>query len=487
MFLYRREGGGMLEEKRVCEWEDRLLPRGSRVMVGVSGGPDSMALLHRLWSLAPERDWALIAVHVNHGLRGEESAEDARFVQSWCGKQSIACRVEQVDVSGTLDDHGGNKQDVARRLRYEAFRRVAEAEEMDHLALAHHGDDQVETLLMRLLRGTGTQGLSGIPRRRRWRGMWIVRPWLDVTREEILAYCDRHHISFRMDASNEDPAYTRNRVRHELAPLLARFNPRFRQALLQLSRLAADEEQVWERLTKEAFDEIRTGEDGKRITVDAVRLNGLEVALQRRVIKLILNCLVKESAIDANWQAVERIRELAAKDAPSTRTPLPGGGWAERDYHLLHFSPPAEGEKPPGDVFLPLKLPGETPWIGGSICAWFTSDRPPAPGPDQEWAVFDRDRLPSPLAIRTRRPGDRMRPFGLGGSKKVKALLIDAKIPRRDRDRIPLITAGEEILWIPGVARSDVATWDDCTRGYLVLRWVPDEGGAQPFGQPSDT
>jgi tRNA(Ile)-lysidine synthase len=472
-------------EKRVQQWEERLLPRGSRVAVGVSGGPDSMALLHRLWSMATEREWSVSAIHVNHGLRGVESTNDARHVQSWCRERGIACQVEEVDVAGFVRVHGGNKQAVARRLRYEAFYRCANALAADFLALAHHADDQVETLLMRLIRGTGAQGLTGIPRRRHWRGLWIIRPWLDVTREEILAYCKRVHLPFRLDRSNEENAYTRNRIRHELTPLLAELNPRFREAFVQLSTWMTDEEAVWNRLTKDAFEQVCVREDGKRITLDVDRFTGLEIALQRRVIKLILSCLVKESAMDATGQAVERIRVLAASDVPSARTPLPGGGWAWREYRLLHVSPSQERDKLSLPEATPLSLPGETNWMGGCIRAWIrSSDSPPPFSSDPSWAVFDRDRLPSPLVVRARRPGDRIHPFGLGGSKKVKDLLIDAKVPKAKRDQIPMVTAGDLILWIPGVARSDVAPWGTHTRETVVLHWEPN---ATSFDPPSDT
>lgn len=466
----------MLEE-RVSQWEERLLPRGAEVLVGVSGGPDSMALLHRLWSTAAERGWNVTAVHVDHGLRGEESAEDARHVQAWCQQQGIPCYVERVDVGSYVNKHGENKQAAARKLRYDAFSSVAKRVGATYLALAHHGDDQVETLLMRLVRGTGIQGLTGIPHRRRWREIWIVRPWLEVSRAEILTYCTTHGIPFRRDASNEDPVYTRNRVRQELVPMLSTFNPRFHEVLLQLRALAADEEQVWERLTKEAFQQVCTRVDEKGITVDVNRLIGLEVALQRRVIKLILNCLVKKSANEVDLQTVERVRALAAGESPSARTPLPGGGWVRRQYHLLRFFPYGEKmETAAVPAPVSLQLPGETLWGGGKICARFEEEQISVSGWGRETAVFDRDRLPPFLSVRTRLPGDRMRPLGLDGSKKVKDLFIDAKIPQDQRDGIPLITAGNDIIWIPGVARSDIALCDADTRRTLVLRWVPDVG-----------
>ncbi|PTX55255.1 tRNA(Ile)-lysidine synthase [Melghirimyces profundicolus] len=451
----------------------RLLPEGAKVAVGVSGGVDSTALLHALHRLAPRYGWRVYAIHVNHGLRGEESEGDARYVRGRCEEWRIPFRLERVDVKGELEKNGGNPQSVARKLRYEAFHRAARAFGADHLALAHQADDQVETLLMRLLRGTGPSGLAGIPLVREWDNIRVVRPLLEIRRSEVEDYCAAHGLKPRLDSSNRDSRYTRNRIRHDLIPELKSYNPRFENALLQLAKVAADEEDHWRELVEKGAERVILHRGDGETVMDVTSLLELDVALQRRVIKLILNCLVEEDENDGvTLDSVERIRRLAARPGPSSTVPLFGEHRAEREYQrlrILKSSPEVKsGTVPsPGTTFLPV--PGEIHFPAGRLRSRVES-RWIYP-PDDRRAVFDLDRLETPLSVRTRRPGDRIRPLGLDGTKKVKEIMIDAKVPRRLRDGIPLVLSGEETIWVPGLARSDAALVTEETRRFLYLEW----------------
>lgn len=464
----------MLEQMRQTIEQQRLLPKGSLVTVGVSGGPDSIALLHALNRLRSEYHWQLSAVHVNHGLRGEESDADARYVSERCEAWGIPCRVERVDVKGELAKGGANRQAVARKLRYEAFRRAVASFGADRLALAHQADDQVETVLMRLLRGTGPSGLTGIPLAREWEGIHLVRPLLEVRRSEVEAYCAEHGLRPRQDPSNRDPRYMRNRIRLELVPQLETYNPRFQKAILQLSRIAAEEERYWEELAKQESDKVVEAREEGKVALHIPSLLEADVALQRRVIKLILNCLAQRNEQEVTLDSVEKVRKLAGGSNPSALVPLPGELWAEREYSRLWImtSPPTVPSEETAFNPVVLSVPGEHSFPEGTIQSWIGDRAAFQPSPSR--ALFDLDRLQTPLIARPRAPGDRIRPLGLGGSKKVKDVLIDAKISRRRREGLPLVVAGEEVIWIPGVTRSDQAMVTGQTRRYLHLEWLWD-------------
>lgn len=439
-----------------------------------------MALLHALWCLSTEEDWKIVAVHVNHQLRGEASEGDQAYVEARCREWGIPCDVHRVDVSARLRERGGNLQDVARRLRYDAFRKSAEKAGADKLALAHQADDQVETVLMRFLRGTGVGGLAGIPLSRPWNGIMLVRPLLPFFREEIEAYCRQEGLHPRRDESNDSLAYTRNRLRHRLIPKLAEFNPRVKEAILKLSLLAAEEEKVWAELEEKAADQVTVRRRKGETTLDISNLRQQPVALQRRLIKLHLNYLVKDEAVEVPMNAVDRVLTLT-EGSTGNRLHLPGNLEAEREYGQLHLRRSDAASPDPDEIVVPLSVPGMTslPKLGGAIEVRVV-EHPLTKGElSGRWAVFDADRLEHPLCVRPRRPGDRMRLLGLAGTKKVKDIMIDAKIPRRLRKRWPMVIHGEEIIWIPGLRRSDWAPVTKSTRRFLYLTWLPDGDGVE--------
>jgi tRNA(Ile)-lysidine synthase len=459
--------------EREIERED-LLCKGMKVLVGVSGGPDSIALLHSLHRLSASWQWQVTAVHVNHQLRGEESEEDERFVRTVCAEWGITCETVRVDVGKAVAGQGGNLQAVARELRYEAFLKVARKQGADALALAHHADDQVETVLMRLIRGTGVSGLGGMEKKREWKGLWLVRPLLSFTREEILQYLMENGLRARFDSSNASPKYTRNRLRMEVIPLLKSFNPRFGEAVLQLADLVREEEHVWEQLVEEAMEGVAARRTDGGWTIEVYRFLHLPVALQRRMVKLILSYLANPAVPVATHDSVDRVRKLAASSDPSASLDLPGGIRAEREYSRLNLLKVTEScfAERSTDIVIPLKIPGITVLSGflGSLEA-VESETPLPYRPGKHVAVFDGDLVERPLVVRSRRPGDRMGCFGMNGSKKLKDLFMEAKIPRKLRDRFPVVVAGDRILWVPGVRRSDLAPVTKDTRRFLYLLW----------------
>jgi len=458
-----------------------MLEKRDNVLVGVSGGPDSIALLHALHVLACDEDWNVLAVHVNHQLRGEESEEDERYVREFCSRHGIAFEAVRVDVNGVVRQQGGNRQSVARQLRMEAFERIAGEKGVRKLALAHHADDQVETILMRLLRGTGPSGLVGMEPVRKWKHLSVIRPFLSFSRQEIEEYCENHHLHPRFDSSNRSKDYTRNRIRLELIPILHDYNPRFKEALLGLWEIVREEEQVWREWTRRAMEQTRICQDPHRVVLDVSSFLHLPVALQRRIVKLILSYLWNEENHEATLDSVERVRRLAEHETPSARVDLPGGITAEREYGRLAVARQMGSgrvERLPDDLKVALHVPGMSslPGFLGKIEV-IQSSTPLSEGDLRchDWAVFDGDRLQGPFHARSRQPGDRMSCFGMSGRKKLKDLFMEARIPKRLRDRYPVIVQGETILWVPGVRRSDLAPVTAETETYLYFLWHAEE------------
>ena len=456
----------------------KLIKPNDKVLVGVSGGPDSMALLFALKQLEGVLGHKVSAVHVNHHLRGEESDEDEKYVVRRAKEWNIPICVMHVDVIGELKKHGGNKQAVSRKLRYRAFKQVAEEKRADRLALAHHADDQLETVLMRLVRGTGLAGLSGMDWSRIWEGYILIRPLLGFTKEEIISFCRENELSPREDSSNCSLEYTRNRIRHELIPVVKKLNPRADKAILKLSDLIREEEKDWDFRVKKALEQVVIEWGENCYILDVSSFLHLSVALQRRVVKLILSYLCHQDLMELSLDKVDQVRKLAENENPSAMIQMFHGIVAEREYSKLIFTKktqmPDEArdlKKAPKMIWLPSQGVSSLPGFLGRI-EIFESDKPIHRLNNVfSQAVFDLDLLTRPLYVRARKPGDKMRCLGMRGRKKVKSLMMEAKIPKKLRPCYPLVGSGDEIIWIPGVRRSDLAPVTAETKRFLYLLW----------------
>jgi tRNA(Ile)-lysidine synthase len=455
---------------------NQLLPTGEKLLLAVSGGNDSMALLVSFQQLAKRFAWQLTVVHVNHHLRGEESDQDANYVATYCQQQQIPCAIKHVDVRSAKAKSGGNKQALARQLRYQAFREVAEELQIRYLVVAHHADDQVETIIMRMLRGTGTQGLAGMDDKRCWDGLTIVRPLLPFTRVELETFVKENNMIPRNDSSNQSLAYTRNRLRLQLIPELKKYNPQLNQAILQLADVIREEEIVWDEWTKRVIDSCVRKMDVHTYEFDLPSFLCQPLALQRRVVKLILKCLMDENP---PYQAVEQVVQLGLNPSPSVWIVLPGGIKGVRSYDLLRLTRDYIHRKT-AQWHYPLPVPSKLQLPQHSMLeAVLVNALPAVPFEDTNVAVFDADQLPlEHLAVRNRRPGDSMQPFGFAGHKRVKALMMEHKIPRNQREFQPIVVADDQIIWLAGIRRAAIAPVSEQTRRYLVLRWnkvVPEQ------------
>ncbi|GAB7387195.1 tRNA lysidine(34) synthetase TilS [Bacillaceae bacterium] len=456
--------------------EKKLIEKGDHVLVGVSGGPDSIALLDVLQRLGPRFSFSLTAVHLNHRFRGEEAEEDARFVASFCAERNIPCIVQAVDVPALVAERGGNPQAVARDERYRFFGEAAKRSGANKIALAHHADDQVETVLMRFLRGTGLRGLAGIPVRRKHGEFEVIRPFLEVDRREIEGYCRERRLPYRIDSSNYATKYLRNRVRLEVIPYLQELNPNLREAILQLAEIAGEEDRFLDALARREMEAVVRSRSDREIVIAKGAFRKLDLALQRRIVKLILSCL-SPAQTEPLFLHVKEILRLIGGEKPSASLDLPAECRVEIVYDRVRF---ARGKKQgAADYAYALRIPGETeiPELGKKVrCRLFAAgERPELTAP---FAVFDFDLLPEEPILRRRRPGDRVKPLGMDGSKKVKDIFIDKKIPRTERDFCPVVACGGEIVWIPGIVRSRHALVSAATRRVLAIEVLPLERGS---------
>ncbi len=480
--------GGL--EERVIETiaRYRMLSRGDKVVVGVSGGPDSLALTHLLWRVREEYGISLHLAHLNHMFRGAESEADSRFVASFAAGLGLPCTIEELDVPAYIAAHGLSAEAGAREVRYAFFERVAAAVGADKIALGHHADDQVETVLLRILRGAGMRGLGGMSPVRDGR---YIRPLIGVRRAEIEAYCQEHDLKPRLDSTNLSPVYLRNRIRRELLPFLrARYNPAVDASLLQIAEIVRAEDDYMAGEARKQLDRLRRNPDvlrsirngqaqGVALVIDIAGLVDQPVALQRRIIRQAFDEGRQGRRVGLEFVHVEAVRRLALEGRTGEMATLPGGMVAAREYGYLYLGagrgfPEAGGYSPePGERgktlspeavggAWPIRIPGRTEISGiGLVVEAMVS---PAPvegelppfgrGIDREWVAVDRQKAGDQVWVRYRRPGERFWPLGAAGARKLKDFFIDAKVPRQIRDRVPIIAAGpeaEQIVWVTGL------------------------------------
>jgi len=447
----------MLASVRKQIEQEKWLEPGETVLVGVSGGMDSTVLLHILRTLNEQYQygWNLHVIHLNHGFRGEESRQDARYVEALCQEWGLPAHLYERDVSLYMKEQGLGAQEASRIVRYQLYQEVALQIGAAKVALAHHADDQVETVLFRLLRGSGLQGLGGIPARR-WlveNRLEIVRPLMGCYRREIEAYCREAGLRPREDSSNRSRKYDRNRLRLDVFPLLESINERFREHIVQFAASAQIDEKYLRAASEKALSEVILEREPNRIGIAGNKFQSCDLALQSRMITLILSYL--SSGIDWSSQHVEAVLRIITEKNPSARLDLPSGIEVQRMYDRTVFCKRVKHQRTEPYCYA-LNIPGITVISeSGVTIRTALLPEPPDLGELQPWeAVLDANRVNSRLMVRNRREGDRLTLLGSGGTKKLKDVLIDAKVPKAWRDRLPLLVADQEIIWVPGVRRA---------------------------------
>jgi hypoxanthine phosphoribosyltransferase len=447
----------------------RMIAPGKPVVVAVSGGPDSLCLLDVLANLCAELMCTLHVVHLDHRLRGAQSAAEAAFVAETAERLGIAATVEAVDVRALAVERNLNLHAAGRLARYRLLARVALTIGAQAVATAHHADDQAETVLLHLVRGAGVEGLRGIRPVVAW-GEWrvigdmdeddraalphdehtprLIRPLLNVARADIETYCVEHGLVPRRDPSNVDRRYLRTRIRQDVLPALATLNPQIVAALGRTASACAETADFIEQELNRVWDALTTARTD-RLSFDGRRWRDLHPALQHAAIRRAYTLIGGSDTL--GYDDVMRACDAVGRGV-GRRIELPGGVALVTDYDggfgIIRGEPaPGEGLRLPV-IETTLTVPGCIELHGGrALCADY---RPAAPS--SRWEVFlDAAACAAPLTVRRRRPGDRMRLVGGRGTRRIQDIMVDAKIPRALRAEWPLVVAGERIVWLPGI------------------------------------
>ena len=466
--------GDMLRKVRETVERYQMVKPGESVIVAVSGGPDSVALLTALNDLAPEMGLTLVVAHVNHALRPEADGE-ADFVRHLAGTMGWPCESVRIDVGAFSRLLKTSLEDAARTARYDFFRRTAERRGATKIALGHHSGDQAETVLMNLIRGSGTDGLKGmLPVREDL----YIRPLLFVSRGEILDDLKKRGLTFVLDQSNETDDFLRNRIRRRLLPTLREaFNPLIDDGLCRLAEIIRQDDDFMETLVDQhlATWRIRVSEETVALSVPDVA--SLHDALQNRIIKRILEGFCPEGKGIA-FAHVTAVKNIFHSRHPACSLNLPYGVFVRREYGRVMISPHgASGVTAAPDYAYPVSVPGEVmiPETGMRVRLSLRSEIPGAFRDgfmDSAMAWMDYGRIQPPLTVRNFRPGDRMQGLGMAGSKKLKDIFIDDKIPREERRRVPLLVDARSILWIGGRRLSHRVRISDQTKQILTAEII---------------
>lgn len=488
-----------------------LLPRGKTVGVAVSGGADSAALLAALAELAPERRCRLVVFHVNHGLRGRESGGDQRLVQQTAKRYGLPFRVVRLRDSAAfrkvIRHAGGASEEFLRAARYVALDLLSDEAGASLVALGHHRDDLAETVLMHLLRGSGPAGLGGFQAKSHLGRVTYVRPLYDCTRAEILEFCRRRGLRWREDRSNRDKRWLRNRIRHELLPMLEReYNPRLRELLADNAQWFREDEAYFENKAREALEVARNKRPPKSLSLETLRR--MEAPTLARLFRLWVMAATGQPYPPSARQ-IEDLIELANRPTGRGHVRCAAGvTFYVEGERLVCWKPAVPGQsffrleeheetiahhKYPALCGLPAarELPreGRCEILGADqrtalqieVRRWNRRRRPRlfekargralygTKSADLE-QYFDADRIEGALVVRNRRPGDRFHPLGAPGSKKLKEFLIDFKVPEALRDRLPLLCDAKKVLWAPGLRTAHSARLTERTENILRVR-----------------
>ncbi len=465
---------GFIQEHHLVSSQDKLL-------VAVSGGPDSVCLLHILAKLQEGLGIKLHLAHLNHQLRDDESEDDAQYVSNLAQRLNISATIDRRDVKAYRAQQRTSLEEAAREVRYTFLAQVAKSIGANRVIVGHTTDDHIETILMHLIRGTGTKGLCGLQPTSLWQSsensLIIIRPLLSVSREETASYCHHHKLMPRLDTSNLSLSPLRNRIRHQLLPLLKSYNSQVANALLRTARIANDVISLLDNETTQVWDEIAL-ERGNTVILDKAKFLELPSALKQHLLRVAIE-KVAGSLKNIETRHIEQIVTALAKPA-GKRLNLPGGLIFSIDYakYLISPDPAALSPFPILEAEFPLTVPGETRLPGwhveatiidpilvkgeseGALAPWETKIPLPLDKGtgikgmglinNDFTAYFDFNKTGGKLTVRPRQPGDRFQPLGMDQPKKLGEFMIDTKIPSPWRKRIPIVCSPKHILWVVG-------------------------------------
>lgn len=465
----------------------RMFCPGDSVLVGVSGGPDSVALLYVLFVYAPKLSIRLGIVHLNHSLRGKESDRDAEFVASLAKKLDLPYYMDKKEVREYRHAHKLSLEEAAREIRYAFYDKVAQKNRFNKIALGHHADDNAELVLMHLFRGSGPLGISGIPPVREGR---FVRPLIRLTRTEIIDFLTDNGLKYVSDSTNKDTTYLRNRIRHHLIPILKEsYNPRITETLNRLSLIVKTEEEWIEAdIIPALFKNCVTETKDAGLALSVPEMTHIHIAAQKRIIRKAIE-QVRGDLRRVTYTHTEAALTLLQKGMADKTIDLPNHIRITRKGNTLCFSIAESSNHKtfnfeycvlsPGTLFIKeigVYLRSSETDMENMLKELNVKTLNGSDGPlishfqlSPQTAFFDRDALCFPIMIRNFRPGDRFTPFGMTGTQKLKKYFINNKVPKEARAKCPILLCRGEIIWIAGHRRSDTAKITSSTQNVLKL------------------
>ena len=475
--------GDFVQQMHRCIAQHKMIKESETVLVAVSGGADSLALLYGLHALRTQLSCKLHVVHLNHCLRPDADA-DAECVQQHAAHLELPCTIQRVEVPRLVKQWKLSVETAGRKARYQFYESVCTEVSATKVALGHHQDDTAETVLMNLIRGSGATGLKGIAPVRDTK---FIRPLAGFTRQQIEAFLTSIDVVPRHDTTNTDTRYLRNRIRHELIPRLeSDYNPNIKTGLSRTANLLSAESEYLDTAARKAFETCRIQDQHKHVVLDRIEFRKYHIALQRRMLRQSVSEMSADTS-DLHFAHCEKMLNLIEAEASNTLLALPNGLQFRRAYQQLILErKPVET----GNFAYPVVTVGKTSIevLDTEITAELGNIEscPTLTLPDGRFeAIFDYEKIRKvfaepfleafPLTVRNRRQGDRFQPHGMRGTKKIKDFFIDAKVPRYERDSIPLLVCGDQILWIIGYITSDVFKIESDTRQYLYLRYASNE------------
>ncbi len=453
--------------------QQRLVRNGDRVLVACSGGVDSVVLLHYLSGYCKGLEIEVGAIHVDHCLRGEESATDGKVVQKLCERLAVPFYGTTLPVPDLLKAHGGNLQEVCRTGRYSLFEETMCQKGFTVLAVAHHAEDQLETILMQLAKGNRPQGM---PITRPFGAGQLVRPFLTLMKTDLYEYAEQYSLPFREDPSNEKDDYTRNRYRHHIVPVLLNEQPSAAETSVRMAGVLQEEDAFLESLAEEQLKHLLTFTDKGIPIIHSAEFRSMHPALQKRVVPLLLKYLYDGETIPAIYNSDllnQLIRQLSA-DTGSALISLPNRWLLQRDYGISTF---VQAEEDPVDRVVPFPQDEWVQW-GQMKLRWCKSSAIDTATLDDstDWRYFQSEDGALPSLIRSRQSGDRIRLSGMEHPKRLSRLLIDEKVKQSVRDKLPVIVSEQgDICAVPGVRYNDSFTKKpSADQAYILLMVWPE-------------
>ncbi len=448
-----------------------LIKKGDSIVVGVSGGPDSVCLLHVLWKFREELNLGITAVHINHMLRGSESDRDEDFVKSLCRKLDIELQSLCIDIKKVSKENNQSLEEAGRDERYRHFGMIADNIGADRIAVAHNKNDQAETILMNIIRGAGLDGLKGMDY---IRGL-IIRPLLDVERSEIEAYCIENNLNPITDSSNLDNVYSRNKIRLNVIPYInSLFDCDLVKSIDRMNRLIKGDMDFIDNKIKKMYYNVVLRKENEEVELLLGKIKDMHVAAKRRIVRKAIN-EVKGNVKGIESIHIDNVLEMIDNGRVGSKLDLPGIKIG-RTYDSIKFY---KNERQPEafNCVASLKMPGITEigenkhLIEASVILDFNAkEHKPVKGSSRV-QFFDYDKLTEGINVRKRKEGDYFKPINSNGTKKLKEFFIDNKVPREMRDTIPLVAKESEIIWIVGYKISDKFKVTENTKRVLKLTY----------------